>query len=184
MNPIDPLSSALYFSAATNASKEATKGQSNKKVDKTNKTSFTSLVKKNQEIEELISSGLPSEIAGFSVEDAVVFLKDAVDSAADKLSTDFNSENFAEFRKSVSQFVKYITKNNFEINKTKRFGMTKKSSVYFSEKRPKDPYVQIRVVDEKLNELATMVLQNYSDKIQMLSKVDEIKGLLVDFFAA
>ena len=62
--------------------------------------------------------------------------------------------------------------------------MTKKSTVYFSEKRPKDPYVQLRVVDEKLNELATMVLQNYNDKIQMLAKVDEIKGLLVDFFAA
>jgi uncharacterized protein YaaR (DUF327 family) len=44
--------------------------------------------------------------------------------------------------------------------------------------------VQLRVVDEKLNELATMVLQNYNDKIQMLAKVDEIKGLLVDFFAA
>ena len=181
MNSIDPLSSSLYFSAVTNASKEATKG---KKVEKSNKTSFSSMVKKSQEVEELLSSGLPIEIAGMEIEEAVAFLKDSVDSAADKLSSEINAENFADFRMAVTNFVKYISKNNFEIDKTKRFGMTKKSTVYFSEKRPKDPYVQRRVVDEKLNELATMVLQNYNDKIQMLAKVDEIKGLLVDFFAA
>lgn len=181
MNSIDPLSSSLYFSAVTNASKEATKG---KKVEKSNKTSFSSMVKKSQEVEELLSFGLPIEIAGMEIEEAVAFLKDSVDSAADKLSSEINAENFADFRMAVTNFVKYISKNNFEIDKTKRFGMTKKSTVYFSEKRPKDPYVQLRVVDEKLNELATMVLQNYNDKIQMLAKVDEIKGLLVDFFAA
>ena len=51
MNSIDPLSSSLYFSAVTNASKEATKG---KKVEKSNKTSFSSMVKKSQEVEELL----------------------------------------------------------------------------------------------------------------------------------
>ena len=117
MNSIDPLSSSLYFSAVTNASKEATKG---KKVEKSNKNSFSSLVKKSQEVEELISSGLPIEIAGIEIEEAVAFLKDSVDSAADKLSSEITAENFAEFRMAVTNFVKYISKNNFEIDKTKR----------------------------------------------------------------
>ena len=70
MNSIDALSSSLYFSAVTNASKEATKG---KKVEKSNKTSFSSMVKKSQEVEELLSSGLPIEIAGMEIEEAVAF---------------------------------------------------------------------------------------------------------------
>ena len=55
--------------------------------------------------------------------------------------------------------------------------------VFFSEKREIDPFYQVRVIDTKLDELANMILQNYGDKISMLSKVNEIKGLIVDFMA-
>ena len=48
---------------------------------------------------------------------------------------------------------------------------------------PRDPLFQVRVVNEKLAELTAMVMQNHADKIKMLSKVEEIKGLLVDFLA-
>ena len=44
--------------------------------------------------------------------------------------------------------------------------------------------MQVQVVNRRLDELATMILQNHTDRIQMLTKVDEIKGLIVDFFAA
>ena len=108
MNSIDPLSSSLYFSAVTNASKEATKG---KKVEKSNKTSFSSLVKKSQEVEELISSGLPIEIAGMEIEEAVAFLKDSVDSAADKLSSEITAENFETYCNEVWDY--YM---NFDYN--------------------------------------------------------------------
>ncbi|MDE5897826.1 MAG: YaaR family protein [Treponemataceae bacterium] len=185
MNSVDPLSASLYFSAAASASKEASKGQGKEKADKARRASFSSLIQKSHELEELASSGLPPEIAGLSTEDAVVFLKDAVDIAGDALVQQMDGAAFAEFRKAVGQFLRYIEKNNYEVSKIKRFGMTRnKRGPFFAETRPRDPYVQVRVVDRKLDEIATMILQNQADRFKLLSRVDEIKGLLVDFFAA
>lgn len=182
MNGIDSLNSSLYFAAASAASQKS-KEKDKLKTDKAKKSSFTSMMEKSQELDSLASAGLPVELAGMTTEEAVVFLKDAVDMAADKLSENMTAENFAGFRKSVGQFLKYIEKNNFEVTKKKRFGSSHVKSVFFEETRPRDPLFQVRVVDQKLNELAVMVMQNHSDKLRMLSKVDEIKGLLVDFFA-
>lgn len=187
MSSIDPLSSSMYFSAAATVSRETQKQKGSTKTDKTKKTLFSSMVEKQQEIEELASAGLPPELAGLSEEEAVSFLKDAVDVAGDELEENMTAENFAKFRRSVSQFLKYIEKNNYEVAKIKRFGRERTyrgTSPFFAEKRKPEPYVQVQVVNRRLDELATMILQNHTDRIQMLTKVDEIKGLIVDFFAA
>ena len=151
MNSVDPLNSSLYFSAAAQASQESVKQK--EKAAKTKRSPFASMLEKTQEVEELISAGLPSEIAGMDVEEALVFLKDAVDIAGDRLIEKMDAASFADFKSYVGNFIRYVSKNN-SIN------------------------------DKKIEELATMILQNHSDKIKMLSKIDEIKGLVVDFFAA
>lgn len=184
MNGIDVLNnSALYFSANSLSAKKAQNEKDKVKTSKTNKSSFANMVEKQEEVFNLASAGLPLEIAGMSVEDAVIFLKDAVDQAADRLTEQANDKTMADFRKSVGQFIKYIEKNNYEIKSKKRFGSTHRKSVYFEEKRQRDPLFQIHVIDTKLDELAAMVLQNHADKLRLLTKVDEIKGMLVDFLA-
>ena len=185
MNGIDSLNAAFSFTQAQTVSQK-TKEKENLKTEKSKKSAFTSLLEKTQEAENLVSQGLPSELAGLSVEESVIYLKDAVDMAADALSEEMNAANFAKFRKSVSQFLKFVQKNSFEVAKIKRLRRevrVKGLSPFVEEKRERDPYFQIRVVDQKLEELAAMVLQNHQDKLQMMSKVDEIKGLLVDFFS-
>ncbi|MEE0885513.1 MAG: YaaR family protein [Treponema sp.] len=183
MGEFDVLNSSLYFSAASAASQKAQKEQSKLKSEKAKKSSFENIMKKEEELVELANAGLPVEIAGLSLEEAVVYLKDAVDMAADKLSDSANEKNIATFRKAVGQFIKYIEKNNYEIKSRKRLGVSHRKSVYFEEKRPVDPLFQVRVIDKKLDELALMVLQNHADKLNLLSKIEEIKGLLVDFLA-
>lgn len=185
MSSIDSIGTSLYFSAAATASDEAKKNKDKLKTQNTKKASFSSIIEKKQKLEELESAGLPPEIAELNEEDAVVFLKDALDIAADKLEENQTSENFAEFRKSVQQFFKYIEKNNFEVTKNKRLKtrMTVKRSVFNTIRRPQDPYFQVKVVNQRLDEIARMILQNHADKIQLLNKVGEIKGLIVDFFA-
>lgn len=184
MNLIDPVNPSLYFSAASQVSKETVKQQPKEKAPTGKKLSFAAMLQKSQELDELAAAGLPQEIAGLSAEETVVFLKDAIDIAGDKMLDDMTAESFAAFKKSVGQFMRYVAKNNYEVVKTKRLGFVKKKGVYFSERRARDPLVQVREVDGKLAELATMILQNHADKIRMLSKINEIKGLLVDFFAA
>ena len=183
MGEFDVLNSSLYFSAASAASLKAQKEQSKLKSEKAKKSSFENIMKKEEELVELANAGLPVEIAGLSLEEAVVYLKDAVDMAADKLSDSANEKNITTFRKAVGQFIKYIEKNNYEIKSRKRLGVSHRKSVYFEEKRPVDPLFQVRVIDKKLDELALMVLQNHADKLNLLSKIEEIKGLLVDFLA-
>ena len=185
MNSVDPLGSSLYFSAAATASKEAKKEQDKLKTQNTKKTAFTTMLEKQQEIEQLASIGLPHEIAGMNEEEAVVFLKDALDIAADKLEENQTAENFTEFRKTVSNFFKYLEKTNFEVTTKKRLRtrMTVKKSVYHTVRKMQDPYKQITVINQKLDEMARMILQDHKDKILMLSKIGEIKGLIVDFFA-
>lgn len=185
MNSVDSVGTSLYFSAATFSAQETKKEQDKQKIGKAKKSTFSSFVKSNQEMEDLASAGLPLEIAGMSEEEAVVYLKDALDIAADKLEENQNAENFSNFRKTISQFFKYIEKNNFEVTKNKRLKKRfyTKKSVYNTVTRIQDPYFQIKIVNQKLDEMARMILQNHADKIQLLNKVGEIKGLIVDFFA-
>lgn len=186
MDSVDALGSSLYFAAAANASRENQRSKDNSKVDKSKKSAFTNMVQREQELSELSSAGLPIEIAGLDEEASVVFLKDAIDAAADELEDNMTAENFTKFRKTVSQFLIYLEKNNFEVTKRKRFGETiiRGTGPFFMEKRKKDPYVQVHVVNQKLDEIAKMILQNHEDKLAMLSKVNEIKGMIVDFFAS
>lgn len=185
MPSIDPLSSSIYFSAAAAASKQVQKDQEKSKVTKTNRSSFASMMEKSAEMESLASAGLPPELAGLDTEQALVFLKDQIDMAADKLDDGFNMESFAAFRKSVSHLLKYVEKNNYKVEEFRRIKrkITVRKPPFFEELRDRDPFFQIHVIDERMNQLASMILQNHSDKLSMLAKVDEIKGMIVDFFA-
>jgi hypothetical protein len=41
-------------------------------------------------------------------------------------------------------------------------------------------YTSIQVIDKKLEDLAAMLLRNQGQHIDMLSSLEEIKGLLID----
>lgn len=171
---------SLYFAAAQSAASQAAKDQTAKKNERaaaTKKSSFATAFEQKQAEQELISEGLPLEIAGMSQEEAIIFLKDAIDESGDLLKREQNPANMEKFRKSVSQFMKYIVKNNYEIVKQKRFGRNRKG-------RPVDPRIQIRIIDEKLNELARGVLYNQQKNLNVLARVEELNGLIVDLIAA
>lgn len=180
MSSIDPLGSSLYFSAAAQVSQDKAKEAANKKKSEKiaqSKVPFASILKKNQEAEELAEAGFPPEIAGLSTEDAVAFLKDAVDSAGDELTQNMSAEAFKKYRDSIGQFMRYIVKNSFEIEKHRRPGLNRKG-------KPRDAAVQIQIINQRLDTIASDLLYNHADKIKMLDKVKEIQGLIVDLLAA
>jgi hypothetical protein len=77
---------------------------------------------------------------------------------------------FADYRKKVANFLRYIQKNNFEVIKRERRTRT----------RSREPQFIITAVNEKLDEMARWLLSTHRDAFNMLAKVDEIKGLLID----
>ena len=170
MNTVDPLGQALYFTAVSSAAGEAAKEAKKKKAGAQQSAGiFSAMLKKNEEANELASAGLPSEIAGMSV-------KDRVTTAGDKLIDSMTEDAFAEYRRAVSQFMKYVVKYSFEIEELsgRRNRRTNKERIF----------VQVRIIDEKLNNLAAEILANQADKFLLLKRVEEIRGLLVDVLAS
>jgi uncharacterized protein YaaR (DUF327 family) len=178
MSKIDPVSDQSLYFAAARAALDKTSEEIRKKKKTQSKTgSFLSSLSKSKETAELAAEGFPPEIAGLSEEDAVIFLKDAVDVAGDELSATLSPAAFSNYRKKIGQFMRYVERNSFEIVRHRRRGFTKKG-------RPRDPAIQIQVINKTLDELASDLLYNHLDKLKMLSRVNEINGLIIDLLAS
>lgn len=179
MSSIDQISSSLYFSAVSSAAGESAKQtkRKEKSVRSAKTGAFTAVLKKSEEMDELASAGLPPDIAGLSMEDAVVFLKDRVTMAGDELTEKMSGESFAKYRTAVSQLMKYVVKHSFELEQHKRIPDRRTH-------REKAPFVQIEVINGKLDQLASEILANQADKLKLLKRVEEIQGLIVDMFAS
>lgn len=171
--------SSLYFQAASMAAKAQSKANGTNGIQKKQaikKGSFSSAMQKSAEEASLISEGLPPEIAGMEPEEAAIFLKDAADIAADALRENQLPEYFTDYRKKVGQFLRFIAKNNYEIKTTQRKGFNRKG-------RPYDPQTQVIVINQKLDEMARWMLYEHKGTLNMLAKIEEINGLLVDLLA-
>ena len=182
MNSIDSTSNGLYDNATQAAASQAAmqaQAQSARRAEKdkaVKKPLFSSLVNKSQEENVLASQGLPPEIAGLSQEDALVYLKDQLDMAGDALSRNSTAQEFDKYKKAVSQFVKFMVKNNFKVDAPPRFVRTKAGK-----KMEKMELVQ--VIDKKLEQLNYEIWYNHLDKLKLLEKIHEINGLVVDLTA-
>ncbi|WP_294427415.1 YaaR family protein [uncultured Treponema sp.] len=167
-------SQSLYFAATQAASQQM--AQQAKKTEKKEKSAFAMSLSHNQEKAQLMSEGLPVELAGMSQEEAIVFLKDEMDMAGDELKARQSLEAMEKYRKRVSQFMKFVVKNNFEFIRKKRFGRNRKG-------KPIDPFCQIQIIDQKLNQLANEMLILHGANLNLLAKVEEINGLIIDLMA-
>jgi len=102
-------------------------------------------------------------------EEALNELMDAVHSAgSDLIDRPFHDE-ILRYKKAVRDFVHYVVNNAFAVEKsqTRRRGKTKIN-------------VQIQIIDKKLDELAAAILSGQASQLEMVSKIGEIRGLLVD----
>ncbi|MCH5291626.1 MAG: YaaR family protein [Treponema sp.] len=168
----------VFFNASQAATEEsAIQAKKQHKDLKSRRALFTSTFERTKAEYKLAQAGLPTEIAGMELEEAVVYLKDAADIAADRLKESTLPENFADYRKKVAQFMRFIVQNNYELKKRRRPGLNRKG-------RPFDPQVQITVINKKLDDMAKWLISSHKDTLQMLAKVNEIQGLLVDLMAA
>ena len=167
-------SQSLYF-AATQAAGQQLVGQA-KKTEKKEKSAFASKLSEHQEKAALLSEGLPVEIAGLSQDEAIVFLKDALDMAGDELKTRQNLEAMEKYRKKVSQFMKYIVKINYNFITTREQKKLRSGRVI-------KPMYQIQIIDQKLNQLAAEMMILHGANLNLLAKLEEINGMIVDLLA-
>lgn len=189
MSDINPLGST-YYSGLQNAANQAANELKKEKINETKKTSFSKILKsKEEESTQASTQGFPPEIEGMSIEDAAIFLKDAVDIIGDRLADNSSTENLMEFKKAVQNFVRFVVQNNYEVTQKQIRKLPQKSTHNFFSNYSLPPVTEKRVfkinlINEKLDNLTRSMLMNQKDNIKLLAQVNEIKGLIVDFMCS
>lgn len=190
MAEIDSLGSNFYYSGVQGASNQAVKkNQKKEEVSKARKSRFSDFLKTKEETEPQFSvAGMPPEIANMTIDEAAIYLKDAVDLAGNDLSENLCQENVQKFKAAVSQFITFVVNNNFEVSsrRKKRQGFVSPTnffSNYYIPPHRVDPKVQVNVINEKLDALVQATLEGNMNNLKILAQVNEIKGLIIDLMS-
>jgi len=112
-------------------------------------------------------------------EEVLAELMDAVHSTGSDLKDRPFPDEILRYKKAVRDFIHYVVENGYELYKDQGI---KKKVIIRGEVRWTEPmlHCQVRVIDQKLEELATAILSGHTSQLQRVSKLDEITGLLVD----
>ena len=160
------------------------KQKSSEALDSSKSAKFSKMMKTetdNIEFQENVTSNEIPEIAGMSFEKAEEFLIDEVYAKGDLLKKSPLQENFILYKKAVQNFLKFVQSQSYEVED--KFLVRKvKVPGHLKPVSRQKCYKLVKVVNEKLDSLASDILYNQRDQIRMTAKVEEIKGLLIDVF--
>jgi uncharacterized protein YaaR (DUF327 family) len=135
------------------------------KKDKLPPRSFSQLVQAAAEGEEL-SGDLHDHARRRSIEE----LLDGVFAAGDALKSAPTIDTIREYRQKVRAFVQYAVDHMLAVEETT-------SGVNIMKRKR---FTLVKVIDGKLDALASSVLAAQKEQLAILAQIDEINGLLVD----
>lgn len=104
-------------------------------------------------------------------EEAIQELLDTVQSTGNELKHRPFPEEILRYKQAVRNFLHYVVENGFTVEQTQTARRKRKEI---------GPYIQIRVIDQKLEELAAGILTKQISELALKSKLEEISGLLVN----
>ncbi len=187
MPEIDSLNTSFYYSGLQNTQNQAIKNKKTEKTDSKNKIRFSSLLKKQEDVNPVNS--LPPEILKMDFDTAVTYLADQVNLSGNDLSENVSEENIQKFKSSVANFVKFVVDSNYKVN-TRRSRVKKFHSpvsifsTYNTTPVPVNPKVQIEIINKKLDEFVQDTLERQKNNLKILQTANEIKGLIVDLMSS
>ena len=125
---------------------------------------------------EILESFSPAEDLGpmrelARSEEALAELMDAVHSAGSDLVDRPFPDEILRYKKAVRNFIHYVVENGLAIEEI---------HTPYRDHRNLKPYIQIRVIDQKLEDVAAAILSRQTTQLERISKINEITGLLVD----
>jgi len=130
-------------------------------------------------LEDSIAAGDLGPIREFvPSEEALTELMDAVHSAGSDLKDRPFPDEILRYKKAVRDFIHYVVENGYEMARVQ--GIKKKVKIRGETEWKPAVYNQVRVIDQKLEELAAAILAGQTTQLERVSKLDEITGLLVD----
>ena len=124
-------------------------------------------------------------LKGFpSSEEAVNYLMDEVRSAGDTLKNRPLPEEIMRYKQAVRNFINHVVQNSYAVEHED--GILNKYKPQFKGRRntpeadDRKGYTKIQVIDKKLEDLAAMLLSGQKRQLELVSRLEEIRGLLID----
>ncbi|MBO5033125.1 MAG: YaaR family protein [Lachnospiraceae bacterium] len=143
---------------------------------KVNEVQSTAPVQQTQTVQQTDDSFkfmLASNIEEAGLAERLNLMMEEIVMQGDKIVKRMDVRDMKRYRTLIKEFMNEI------VNRSHKF-----SRENFLDRRGRHRvYGIIRLVDEKLDELAQELVKEECDKIAILAKVDEIRGLLLDIFA-
>jgi uncharacterized protein YaaR (DUF327 family) len=100
-------------------------------------------------------------------------LLDEVHESGDKLKENPSVELVQAYKRAVRDFVHYVVDRSYAVEQKTSGRSILKRNAYF----------RVSVIDESLEKLAAEILRNQRDNLEILRRVDEINGMLVDLLS-
>jgi uncharacterized protein YaaR (DUF327 family) len=117
-------------------------------------------------------------------EDSINLLMDEVRNTGDILKSRPFSEEIIRYKQAVRNFMNYVVKNSFSVEHEQGIPNFLKPGFKGRRGTPEATegkrYTKIQIIDKKLEDLAAMLLSNQMHQIELVSRLEEIRGLLVD----
>ena len=145
--------------------------RSGKKVEKEKSRgiSFKSRLEKNSDEVEFSAGGVADGLSGTETTEELL---DEVYQLGELLKKDPSFSALKKYKNSVKRFYKYVVSHSLEADRVNGRLNPRTMS--------RKQYTLIAIVDEKLERLGACVLKNQKDQLDILKKVDEVYGILVD----
>jgi len=137
------------------------------RIEKTKKT-FKDIIK------EKLTLSIPvteKENVVLREQEYLAKLQDDVYSTGDALSDTVSPENILAYKKAIKAFVEYVLNCTYEVENI--------VSGSLNPKRQR-AWTIVKVINEKLDKLIGELMYSQLKKIEVLKRIDEIKGLIVD----
>lgn len=117
-------------------------------------------------------------------EETLNFLMDEVRSTGDTLRTRPFPDEIMRYKQAVRNFMHYVVQNSYALNHETGIPKFLKPG-YKGPRGTPDAmkqlsYTKIEVIDKKLEDLAAILLSSQASQLELASRLEEIKGLLID----
>jgi uncharacterized protein len=159
---IDPFGRS--FHSPTSKSKKKAKSKESKR------SSFSTLV--DGERRTSAGEAVFAEL-GVDADTSLEEMLDAIHSVGERIRENASREAIDQYRTTVRAFMKYVLANALKLD-------VKSSSPNILRQKK---FTLVKVIDQKLERLASDILTNQRDALETLARIDEINGLLVDLIS-
>jgi uncharacterized protein YaaR (DUF327 family) len=179
-NPAAFLNSSVYGGVNS--------GKVKAEAKKTEKKSGLRESRKFSEVLEQSAADSPEALGSFKdiapSDEAVQELLDSVRSAGDDLRQRPIREEILKYKKAVRNFLHYVVENGYAVEVQKGIPNAQKPGYTGNRRDPEAKQAKafhiVQVVDQNLDRLAAEILAGQVSQLELLAKLEEITGLLVD----